>query len=90
MIGVFEELPFLNEGEIDMEPGSLIFNYTDGLMDFETNNTKIWNEDKLLDFVKSHGHLSPDNFNDTLLEHLNHVVKSKSIDDITLLTLRIF
>ena len=59
-------------------------------MDFETNNTNIWNEDKLLDFIKANGHLSPDHLNDSLLEHLNHVVKSKSIDDITLLTLRIF
>lgn len=90
MIGVFEELPFLNEGEIDIEPGSLIVNYTDGLMDFESTTNKVWNEDKLLDFVKSHGSLTPDNFNDALLDHLNLVHKSKPIDDITLLTLRIF
>jgi sigma-B regulation protein RsbU (phosphoserine phosphatase) len=90
MIGVFEELPFLNEGEIDLDPGSLIVNYTDGLMDFESTSNKIWNEDKLLDFVKAHGDMSPDNFNDTLLDHLNLVHKSKPIDDITLLTLRIF
>lgn len=90
MIGVFEELPFLNEGEIDMEPGSLIVNYTDGLMDFESTSNKVWNEEKLLDFVKAHGNLSPDNFNSALLDHLNLVFKSKPIDDITLLTLRIF
>jgi sigma-B regulation protein RsbU (phosphoserine phosphatase) len=59
-------------------------------MDFESTSTKVWNEDKLLDFVKANGHLSPDNFNEALLEHLNHVFKSKPIDDITLLTLRIF
>ncbi|MDN3583498.1 PP2C family protein-serine/threonine phosphatase [Mucilaginibacter flavus] len=90
MIGVFEELPFLNEGEIDMDPGCLIVNYTDGLMDFESTSTRVWNEDKLLEFVKANGHLSPDNFNDALLDHLNLVHKSKPIDDITLLTLRIF
>jgi sigma-B regulation protein RsbU (phosphoserine phosphatase) len=90
MIGVFEELPFLNEGEIDMDPGSLIVNYTDGLMDFESTSTRVWNEDKLLDFVKANGDMSPDNFNDALLDHLNLVHKSKPIDDITLLTLRIF
>jgi sigma-B regulation protein RsbU (phosphoserine phosphatase) len=90
MIGVFEELPFLNEGEIDMEPGSLIVNYTDGLMDFESTSNKIWNEDKLLDFVKANGELSPDSFNDALLDHLSLGHKSKPIDDITLLTLRIF
>jgi len=90
MIGVFEELPFLNEGEVDVEPGSLIVNYTDGLMDFESTSNKVWNEDKLLAFVKTHGHLSPDNFNDLLLDHLSLGHKSKPIDDITLLTLKIF
>ncbi|HEY9196102.1 MAG TPA: PP2C family protein-serine/threonine phosphatase [Mucilaginibacter sp.] len=90
MIGVFEELPFLNEGEVDLDPGSLIVNYTDGLMDFESTSTRVWNEDKLLDFVKSHGKLTPDNFNNAILDHLNTVHKSKPIDDITLLTLRIF
>jgi len=90
MIGVFEELPFLNQGEIDIEPGSLIFNYTDGLMDYEVQNTKTWNEDKLLDFLLQHGELTPDKLNKSLLDHLNLVIKGKAIDDITLLTLRIF
>jgi sigma-B regulation protein RsbU (phosphoserine phosphatase) len=59
MIGAFEELPFLNEGEIDVEPGSLLFNYTDGLMDHESQNLKNWDEDKLLEFVIAHGELHP-------------------------------
>ena len=89
MIGVFDELPFLNQGEIDIEPGSLIFNYTDGLMDYDVPTPKIWDEDKLLDFVIDNGNLSPDKFNQTLLDHLNLIIKGKPIDDITLLTIRI-
>ncbi|MFD0795189.1 PP2C family protein-serine/threonine phosphatase [Mucilaginibacter litoreus] len=89
MIGAFEELPFLNEGEIDIDPGSLIFNYTDGLMDYEVQNVKIWSEEKLLEFVKTNGDLSPDNFNQALMKYISQVVKGKPIDDITLLTLRI-
>jgi sigma-B regulation protein RsbU (phosphoserine phosphatase) len=90
MIGAFEELPFLNQGEIDIDPGSLIFNYTDGLMDYESQGPKSWNEEKLLKFVLQHGSSSPDNFNQTLLDHVAHLTKGKAIDDITLLTLRIF
>jgi len=88
MIGAFEELPFLNEGEVDLEPGSLIFNYTDGLMDYELQS-KNWSEEKLLEFVIANGELSPDEFNEALMNHINSVVKGKAIDDITLLTLRI-
>ncbi|WP_299513425.1 PP2C family protein-serine/threonine phosphatase [Mucilaginibacter sp.] len=90
MIGAFEQLPFLNEGEIDIEPGSLLVNYTDGLLDFESYSDKAWNEELLIDFVIKHGELSPDNFNQTLMNHLNIGIKGKPIDDITLLTLRIF
>ena len=90
MIGAFDELPFLNQGEVDIEPGTLIFNYTDGLMDYDVPTQKTWDEDKLIDFVVSNGNLSPDKFNQTLLDHLNLIVKGKPIDDITLLTIRIF
>ena len=90
MIGAFDDLPFLNQGTETVEPGSLIFNYTDGLMDYDIPVTKTWNEEKLLQFVIGNGELSPDKFNQTLLDHLNLIVKGKPIDDITLLTLRIF
>jgi len=89
MIGAFDELPFLNEGEIDIEPGSLLFNYTDGLMDHELPNFKSWSEERLLEFVINNGELSPDNFNDALMNYVNLVVKGTPIDDITLLTIRI-
>ncbi|MGF7078761.1 PP2C family protein-serine/threonine phosphatase [Mucilaginibacter sp. UYCu711] len=90
MIGAFEQLPFLNEGEIDIEPGSLLVNYTDGLLDFEPNGDKVWNEEELMDFVLANGELSPDAFNQLLMDHLNIGIKGKPIDDITILTLRIF
>ena len=90
MIGAFDELPFVNQGEVDIEPGTLIFNYTDGLMDYDVPTQKTWDEDKLIDFVVRNGDLSPDKFNQTLLDHLNLIVKGKPIDDITLLTIRIF
>ncbi|MDP9081942.1 MAG: serine/threonine-protein phosphatase [Bacteroidota bacterium] len=89
MIGVFDELPFINQGEVDIEPGTMIVNYTDGLMDHEHPN-KNWTEDTLLDFVKAKGHLSPNDFNELLMNHINLVIKGKPIDDVTLLTLRIF
>jgi sigma-B regulation protein RsbU (phosphoserine phosphatase) len=89
MIGAFDQLPFLNEGEIDIEPGSLLVNYTDGLLDFELND-KPWDEELLIDFVIKNGDLSPDKFNQNLLDHLNFSIKGKAIDDITLFTMRIF
>ncbi|PAW92520.1 serine/threonine protein phosphatase [Mucilaginibacter sp. MD40] len=90
MIGAFDELPFLNEGEIDVEPGSLLFNYTDGLMDIEAQNSKNWNEEKMVEYVVLNGDKTPDQFNEELMHHINNVVKGRLIDDITLLTLRLY
>ncbi|RYE17209.1 MAG: serine/threonine-protein phosphatase, partial [Sphingobacteriales bacterium] len=90
MIGVFDELPFLNQGEVDIDPGTLIFTYTDGLLDHEPDVSKTWNEDKLLGCTIKHGKLSPEHFNQAILDHVQANVKAKPIDDITLLTLRIF
>jgi sigma-B regulation protein RsbU (phosphoserine phosphatase) len=89
MLGVFDELPFLNQGEVDIEPGSLIVNYTDGLMDHEHSN-KNWGEESLIEFIKKQGHLPPNDFNELLMNHINLVIKGKPIDDVTLLTLRVF
>jgi sigma-B regulation protein RsbU (phosphoserine phosphatase) len=90
MIGVFDELPFINQGEVDIDPGTLIVNYTDGLMDHEHPGTKNWGEESLIAFIKEHGHLSPEEFNKLLMNHIDQVIKGKPIDDVTLLTLRIF
>ncbi|MES2427002.1 MAG: SpoIIE family protein phosphatase [Bacteroidota bacterium] len=90
MIGAFEQLPFLNEAEIDIDPGSLIINYTDGLLDFEPYGDKVWDEDGLLDFTLKNGDQAPVYFNETLLDYLNNGIKGRPIDDITILTLRIF
>jgi len=90
MIGVFDELPFINKGEITVEPGTLLVNYTDGLMDHDHPEVKNWNEEGLREFVKLHGDLTPEFFNKKLMDHINLVVKGKPIDDITLLTLKIF
>lgn len=88
MIGVFDELPFLNPGEIEIEPGTLIFNYTDGLLDREPDASKIWNEERLMGCVKRNAKLSPERFNQAILHHIDHNVKAKPIDDITVLTLK--
>ena len=57
-------------------------------MDYELQS-KNWSEEKLLEFVIANGELSPDEFNQALMNHITSVVKGKAIDDITLLTLRI-
>lgn len=90
MIGALDELPFIRQGTVDIAPGSLIVNYTDGVLDYDHQGLKKWGEEDLIEFVISNGDQTPEKFNQLLMDYIDLVIKGKPIDDVTLLTLRIF
>ncbi len=87
MIGALDDLPFVYQGEIYIPPGSLLVNYTDGLLDHETPGLKDWEETDLINFIRLNGTKKPDKFNKLLFDYINNDVKGTPIDDVTLLTL---
>jgi len=86
IIGVLDKLPFINTGEMHLHKPFMIFNYTDGLIEYDQESPN-WNEKKLSEYVKTYGKLKPDQFNNKILEHVNRLVKGKPIDDVTILTI---
>ncbi len=86
IIGVLDKLPFINTGQMVLEKDFMVFNYTDGLIEYD-RESPYWNEEKLSEFVETNGKLSPDRFNTKILEHVSRLVKGKPIDDVTLLTI---
>jgi len=86
MIGALDKLPFINTGEMLVDEEFMVFNYTDGLIEYD-EESPLWNEKKVSEYVKTHGKLKPDQFNTKILEQSNRLVKGKPIDDITLLTI---
>jgi len=86
MIGALDKLPFINTGEMLLDEEFMVFNYTDGLIEYD-EESPLWNEKKVSEYVKTHGKLKPDQFNTKILEQSNRLVKGKPIDDITLLTI---
>jgi sigma-B regulation protein RsbU (phosphoserine phosphatase) len=89
-LGMFEELPFLTEGLAYLSPGSILFCYTDGVVEQENNRGDIYGMEpviKLLEGCKG----------DTPLEELHAAVLSSfaafkgtadALDDVTLLSCR--
>lgn len=72
---------------VDMEPGDLLFAYTDGLTDTENPLGEIFSIGKLIPYLTQERSLS------ALLEHVVnlaevHAADAKQFDDITLLSLR--
>lgn len=90
ILGVFEELPAVVKGSIHLPENSLVFNYTDGLIESPDEDTFI-TEEELIQYVKVHMEHSVDDINRNLLDDIQNTRKAKmNSDDVTLLTIRFY
>jgi len=90
MIGAFDKLPFIHIGSVKLLPDSLIFNYTDGLVESADEDVYVTN-DELIHALKINSHLPVDTLNKNVLKHIQKSRKAKmDSDDITLLAMKIF
>ncbi len=89
LLGMFEKLPFVNVGRVKLNPGAVIMNYTDGLVDFENEEGEFFDIERVLDFFKENKDLSMVDFNEKLLQYVEDF-KGESVftDDITILSCR--
>ncbi|WP_026896989.1 PP2C family protein-serine/threonine phosphatase [Daejeonella oryzae] len=89
MIGAFDELPFIRMGKECLTPGTLIFNYTDGLVESAEEDVYISDEELVSHLLKFKG-LPVDDLNKKILQNIKSLHKaSMNSDDITLLSIRI-
>lgn len=89
IIGAFDTLPSISVGREILTPGSIIFNYTDGLV--ESPNEEVYISDKeLLTYLKMNKDLPVDSLNENMLRAIrtNNSAAMNS-DDITILTIRV-
>ena len=89
IIGAFDTLPVIKVGTATLSPGSIIFNYTDGLVESPNEDVYI-SEDELVTHLLQSSHLEVDGINENILKRIQVENKAKmDSDDITLLTLRV-
>ncbi|WP_304067479.1 PP2C family protein-serine/threonine phosphatase [Pedobacter glucosidilyticus] len=89
MIGVFDELPFINEGHITIPSEALIFNYTDGILEFDGEEERSLSEIDLMDFLITHNHQDLKTIHHLLIKKIENTRRSvTATDDITILSLR--
>ncbi|HEX7367321.1 MAG TPA: PP2C family protein-serine/threonine phosphatase [Pelobium sp.] len=90
MIGVFDELPFINEGELQLEHGAVIFNYTDGIIEFDGEEEQSITEEDLIDFLQEHKNNDLKSLHKALINKMD-VLRNyhEATDDITILSLKI-
>jgi len=89
LLGMFDDLPFVNVGKVQLEKDAVLFNYTDGLIDFQNNDEEFFGEKRVYEFLEEHHTLTMKDFHDRLLKEVNEFKEdAEFIDDITLLSLR--
>ncbi|MBR9920446.1 MAG: PP2C family protein-serine/threonine phosphatase [Bacteroidetes bacterium] len=90
ILGMFDELPQVEIGEIDITEDALILTYTDGLTDIKNDDGEFLDEDAGKNFVRDNHHLSAEAFNKKLWESVERYRGSQEYpDDFTVLTCKI-
>ena len=89
-LGMFEELPFLEDEVVYFPKGASLFCYTDGLVEQENEQGDIFGLDKLMELLIKHNDvftMKDQHFR--LIEELQKFKgRSDSLDDVTLLSCR--
>jgi sigma-B regulation protein RsbU (phosphoserine phosphatase) len=89
-LGMFDDLPFINEGEDSFEKGATVFLYTDGVTELENDNGEFFGIEKLKEFIAANNDvLILKSFHKNLISVLDRFRQNASYnDDVTVLTLR--
>lgn len=91
-LGMLDDLRKINEGVMNIEPGTLLFCYTDGVVEQENEIGEEFGTSRLKEILLKHGHTKKAKDINRLI--INEVARYKGardyVDDIALLTCRIY
>ncbi len=90
-LGMFEELPFINEGMAYIKPGAVLFCYTDGVVEQENVKSEIFGLEVLMDLIRSNDDVfTMKDLHFRVLDAFNAFRKgAEALDDVTLLSIRL-
>lgn len=89
-LGMFDELPFIHEGEVSFQPGSTLFCYTDGVVEQENSTGEAFGVEILMELIeRNHKANSMKDLHVGVINSFNDFKKAVDpIDDVTLLSCR--
>jgi sigma-B regulation protein RsbU (phosphoserine phosphatase) len=89
ILGMFDELPFLAVGKVQLEPGDLILAYTDGVTEVTNYRGKAFDLQQFSMSLEAPKQMSVKQVNKQLLEELIRFKGDRNFDDdLTLLSVR--
>jgi sigma-B regulation protein RsbU (phosphoserine phosphatase) len=91
VLGAFDELPFVEEGSMLIEPEALIVMFTDGLSELQNEAGEFLDQELGLKFLHNNNQLSAAEFNNMIMKELSKFRgRADFQDDFTVLTCKIF
>lgn len=88
-LGMLDELPTIREGIVILEPESLIFCYTDGVVELENSREREYGQHRLELMLLANQNNNVKHINDSVMTHLRqHKGDMPYVDDIALLSIR--
>ncbi|MFZ6051900.1 PP2C family protein-serine/threonine phosphatase [Halocola ammonii] len=90
-LGMFDEIPQVNLGEITVKPNSTVMCYTDGLVEMENDNREEYGMKRLINILRKAHELSPLDLNKKIMREIDDFRESQPyFDDTAILSCRIF
>lgn len=90
-LGMFEDIPKIKEGIVNITPDTRIVCYTDGLVELENDNGDDFGIESLKDLIKTNPDLSMADLNALIMGTImNYKQNRPYIDDIALFSLKIY
>lgn len=90
-LGMFDDLPFVNEGRVIVPENSVLVAYTDGVVEQENNDGEEFGMEHLTELIMDNQDEDMIGLNEVILKSVDrHRGSQGLIDDITLVSLRIF
>jgi sigma-B regulation protein RsbU (phosphoserine phosphatase) len=90
-LGMFEQLPSVEMGEVEVVPNTALVAYTDGLVEMENNAGKQFGSERLIDIIHQNYQLNMSDLNNLIFTELEIYKEDQPyLDDTAILSLRIF
>ena len=87
-LGVLDNIDY-TINEIQLQEGDLLLMFTDGVSEAQNTNDELFEEERIMNFLKSNKELSPTEINTQLYKSLNEFCgEAEQFDDITILSFK--
>lgn len=91
ILGIFDELPSVEIGRLNIEGDAMLLTFTDGLIDIKNKDGEFLDQEYGQEFVLKNAHLTADEFNGKMMKEIeDYIGEEEYPDDFTVLTCKIF